>query len=128
MYLSASARFDGDVDRFVVVIVFIAVMSEHLSTMTVDVGKHVMRICHTDYDQHTGNDYCLIVVLNQIGNSRLFDLIQKKQLQSEWEREGEKNAPPATKVSWHFYCFYSFFKEKKVTTEILTSHCAAASA
>lgn len=119
MYLSASARFDGDVDRFVVVIVFIAVMSEHLSTMTVDVGKHVMRICHTDYDQHTGNDYCLIVVLNQIGNSRLFDLIKKKKTKQKTaskrmrERGREKRTPQQQKFHDTFIVSILFLKKKK---------------
>lgn len=117
-----------------------AVMPDHIYIYppwpSRDVGKHVMRICHTDYDQHTGNDYCLIVALWSNGQTQDF-LIQFKstkrngkknnQLQCEWET-GKKH-PPATKVSWHFFLFLgSFFSGgKKVLPEILTSHCGCSS-
>lgn len=116
VYLNRVPRFDVDVDRFVVVIVFIAVMPGHIyiyiSTMTVDVGKHVMRICHTDYDQHTGNDYCLIVAFWSNSQLKTF-WFNSNQWNLDWEknstrlrtRDGKKAPPKQQKFHDNFFLF-----------------------
>lgn len=86
-----------------------AIYNLHLSTMTVDVGKHVMRICHTDYDQHTANDYCLIVAFWSNGQAQDFFWFQFKSTKRKKfsfnsnQRETGKRHPAAAKVSWHFF-------------------------
>lgn len=109
-----------------------AIYNLHLSTMTVDVGKHVMRICHTDYDQHTANDYCLIVAFWSNGQAQDFFWFQfkstkrKKNSASMRIRERDrKKAPRSSRQSFMTLFFCSW--KKRYQREILTSHCGCLS-
>lgn len=108
-----------------------AIYNLHLSTMTVDVGKHVMRICHTDYDQHTANDYCLIVAFWSNGQAQDFFWFQFKSTkrkkfsfnanQRERQEKGTPQQPPK------FHDTFFLFLKKRYQREILTSHCGCLS-
>lgn len=88
-------------------------MPEHLSTMTVDVGKHVMRICHTDYDQHTGNDYCLIVAFWSSNTIQDFSILFKQKTASVRIKNDPSNPQQQKFHDTFLFLFFFYFKKKR---------------